>query len=338
VGWTTLDFGSKNQVFEVQMAPLPKHMEDDDLITNHSTPQNGNASFIERAFVTAGDQLQVKEVGGGTKSQSGGNTITNNNDGVPSMHCTFSGRTMNPHTLYAFRVRQIVGSASQHQRRADPYDPSSMSADSDHHRSATSSSLHTMFSPWSNLLVTSPLAAPLPARHLRVCGIGSNFVSLKWTHRRSDRDGDDQQLQQGEEITFLLSCFEHGSRQHQRGTSMGSTSSYMSKRHHQQIRNMQRAGIAGHSSLSAATALYVGSDDSSDEEASTMGRRSTSPRPDGGPVVELTTTETAAVMDGLEPGTEYRIVVIPSNHYGEQCPGNNAEIIVRTEGPQMPWK
>ena len=190
--------------------------------------------------------------------------------------------------------------------------------------------------------MTSPLAAPLPARHLRVCGIGSNFVSLKWTHRRSERDEDvDQQLHQGEEITFLLSCFEHGSRQRsQRATSMGSTSSSsMSKRHHQQIRDLQRAGIAGHSSLSAATALYAGSDDSSDEDTSTAGRRSASPRPDGGgPVGELTTTETAAVMEGLEPGTEYRIVVIPANHYGEQCPGNNAEIIVRTEGPQMPWK
>lgn len=103
---------------------------------------------------------------------------------------------------------------------------------------------------------------------------------------------------------------------------------------------MQRASIAGQSSLAAASALYMGSDssDNDDEVDGRGGRRSASPPQSERLVKELSTTDTSAVLDGLEAGMEYRIVIIPSNHYGEQCPGNHAEIVVRTEGPQAPWK
>ena len=49
--------------------------------------------------------------------------------------------------------------------------------------------------------------------------------------------------------------------------------------------------------------------------------------------VERTVHTTSCEVDGLLPATQYRVTVIPCNHYGESCSANNAMLLVRTEAP-----
>ena len=53
--------------------------------------------------------------------------------------------------------------------------------------------------------------------------------------------------------------------------------------------------------------------------------------------VERTVHTTSCEIDGLLPATQYRVTVIPCNHYGESCSANNATLLVRTEAP-VNWR